>query len=161
MAPSTLMVVGSLNRETPYFRGARGPGLSVYAFEESAGGTTLLQETRGVDNPTFLSVTPNGRQIYANSEVFGWAEGLVSAFGMTPDAPRLRAINAQPAMGSITAHNSFDATGRFLLVANYALGVPEDEGPGQAVVVFPLRPDGGLAPAVSSAAHKGRGPNAE
>jgi 6-phosphogluconolactonase len=160
MAPSTLMVVGSLNRETPYFRGAHGPGLSVYAFDETTGTTTLLQETRGVDNPTFLSVTPDGRHIYANSEVFGWAEGLVSAFRMTPSPPRLRPINAQPAMGSITAHNSFDATGRFLLVANYAMGVAEDEGPGQAVVVFPLRPDGGLAPAVSSAPHTGRGPNA-
>ena len=155
------MVVGSLNRENPYFQGARGPGLSVYVFDETMGATSLLQETRGVDNPTFLSVTPDGRHIYTNSEVFGWAEGLVSAFAMTPTPPRLRAVNMQPAMGSITAHSSFDATGRFLLVANYAMGVAEDEGPGQAVVVFPVRPDGGLAPAVSSAAHTGRGPNAE
>lgn len=161
MAASTIMVVGSLNRANPYFQGARGVGLSVYAFDETTAQTSLLQEAGGVDNPSFLSVTADGRHIYANSEVFGWAEGLVSAIALTAVPPRLRAINMQPALGSITAHSSFDATGRFLLVANYGMGLAEDEGPGQSVVVFPLRPDGGLAPAISSAAHRGCGPNTE
>jgi 6-phosphogluconolactonase len=155
------MIVGTLNRENPYFRGARGVGLSVYSFDESTAETALLQETSGVDNPSFLSVTPDGRHIYTNSEVFGWAEGLVSAFALTTTPPRLRAINMQAAMGSITAYSSFDATCRFLLVANYSMGVDEDQGPGQSVVVFPLRADGGLAPAISSTAHRGSGPNAE
>jgi 6-phosphogluconolactonase len=155
------MVVGSLNRESPYFQGARGVGLSVYSFDEATAAIELLQETSGVDNPSFLSVTPDGRHIYTNSEVFGWAEGLVSAFAMTTTPLRLRAINMQATMGSITAHSSFDATGRFLLVANYSMGVDEDQGPGQSVVIFPLRADGGLAPPVSSTAHQGSGPNAE
>jgi 6-phosphogluconolactonase len=96
-----------------------------------------------------------------SQNVFGWAKGLVSAFAMTTTPLRLRAINMQAAMGSITAYSSFDATGRFLLAANYGMGVAEDEGPGQSVVVFPLRADGGLAPAVSSTAHQGSGPNPE
>jgi 6-phosphogluconolactonase (cycloisomerase 2 family) len=77
-----------------------------------------------------------------SQNVFGWAKGLVSAFAMTTTPLRLRAINMQAAMGSITACSSFDATGRFLLAANYGMGVAEDEGPGQSVVVFPL-PAGG------------------
>jgi hypothetical protein len=66
-----------------------------------------------------------------SQNVFGWAKGLVSAFAMTTTPLRLRAINMQAAMGSITACSSFDATGRFLLAANYGMGVAEDEGPGQ------------------------------
>ena len=97
MAASTIMVVGSLNRVNPYFQGARGVGLSVYAFDETTAQTSLLREAGGVDNPSFLSVTADGRHIYANSEVFGWAEGLVSAFALTAAPPRLRAINMQPA----------------------------------------------------------------
>jgi 6-phosphogluconolactonase len=158
---STIMVVGSLNRENPYFQGARGPGLSLFAFDETTAETTALGEYRGVDNPSFLSVSPDGRHLYANSEVFGWAEGLVSALEIDIAAPRLRPINMQPALGSITAHNSFDRTGRYLLLANYAMGNGEDEGPNQAVVVFPRRTDGGLGPPVSSAAHRGTGPNPE
>jgi 6-phosphogluconolactonase len=118
-----------------------------------------LQEYRGVDNPSFLSLTADGRYVYANSEVFGWAEGLVSAFEIDIAAPRLRPINMQPALGSITAHNSFDRSGRYLLLANYAMGNADDAGPNQSVVVFPRRPDGGLGPPTSSAAYHGTGPN--
>lgn len=161
MRISTIMVVGSLNRLNPYFQGARGVGLSLYGFDEETAGTVLLGETGSIDNPSFLSVSPDGRYLYANSEVFGWAEGLVSAYAITTDPARLRPVNTQPALGSITAHNSIDLTGRYLLVANYSMGVAEDEGPGQALAVFPRRPDGGLAPAVASVTHHGTGPNAE
>jgi 6-phosphogluconolactonase len=156
----TLMIVGSLNRENPYFQGARGTGLSVYRFDEETAATELLHEMRGVDNPTFFSVSPTGRHVYANSEVYGWAEGRVAALELTAQTGRLRAVNTQPSLGSITAYNSFDAAGRFLLVANYGLGA-EDEGPNQAIAVYPIGADGSLAPPISSVAHHGHGPNAE
>jgi 6-phosphogluconolactonase len=158
MTSSTLMIVGSLNRLAPYFHGARGIGLSVYAFDETTAEAKLVRETGAIDNPAFLSVSADGRYLYTTSEVFGWAESLVNAYALDVPAERLRAINMQPSLGSIAAHNSVDATGRFLLVANYSMAA-EDEGPNQAVAVFPIRGDGGLASAVSSVAHAGRGPN--
>jgi 6-phosphogluconolactonase len=156
--PSTLMIVGSLNRPAPYFLAANGPGLSVYTFDEATAATTRVQETRAIDNPSYLSVGPDGRRIYANSEVSQWPEGLVSVYALDLAAARLRSVNMQPTLGSIAAHNSFDRTGKFLLLANYSMAA-EDEGPNQAVVVYPIRTDGGLAPAVSSAAHHGHGPD--
>ena len=75
MRNACLVFVGSLNREAPYFQGARGVGLSVYSFDEETLETPKLAETNDVDNPTFLSVTPDGSRIYANSEVFTWREG--------------------------------------------------------------------------------------
>src|SRR5262245_50436596 len=76
MDADCLMFVGSLNREAPYFQGARGVGVSVFALDEATGDTRLLAEATGIDNPTFLSVSPDGSRIYANSEIFGWREGL-------------------------------------------------------------------------------------
>ncbi|MGT2465430.1 hypothetical protein ACVOMV_09390 [Mesorhizobium atlanticum] len=35
MQSACLVFVGSLNREAPYFQGARGVGLGVYAFDEA------------------------------------------------------------------------------------------------------------------------------
>ncbi len=63
----------------PYLQGARGVGLGVYSFDEETLETRKLAETGDVDNPTFLSVTPDGSHIYANSEVFAWRQGVVSA----------------------------------------------------------------------------------
>ncbi|MDX8458605.1 beta-propeller fold lactonase family protein [Mesorhizobium humile] len=60
--------VGSLNREAPYFQGARGVGLGVYAFGEATLAVQKLAETDEVDNPTFLSVTPSGRHLFSANQ---------------------------------------------------------------------------------------------
>ncbi len=160
MPGDVLMVVECLNRETPYFQGARGVGLSVFRFDARSGTAELLCEDGGIDNPTFLSVNAASGCIYANSEVFGWHEGTVSAYRYDTAAGRLRYINKRPSLGSITAHSSLDRSGRHLLVANYGMG-PHDDGPDRSVVVYPLRSDGGLGIPCGSIAHRGSGPNAE
>jgi 6-phosphogluconolactonase len=158
MSSRTIMVVGGLNRPAPYFAEAHGRGLSLYDFDEATGAATPLCETLGVDNPSYLSIAADGRTLYANSEVFGWAEGTVEAYAIEAATPRLRPLNKQSSLGSTAAHSSFDATGRFLLVANYATGAM-DEGSNQAIAVYRIGAGGWLAPAHSSAAHEGHGPN--
>lgn len=153
----SVVFVGSLNREAPYFQGARGVGLSVYGFDDATLETELLAETADIDNPTFLSVTPDGSRIYANSEVFAWREGTVSAYRFDRKSASLSYINKQPSLGSITAHNTVTRDGTKLLVANYGMG---EGGPDQSVVVYGLREDGGLTPPLSSVAHAGTGPDA-
>lgn len=117
-----------------------------------------LAETGEVDNPTFLSVTPDGSLIYANSEVFAWREGTVSAYCFGRATNSLAYINKQASLGSITAHNTITRDGAKLLVANYGMG---SGGPDQAVAVFGLRNDGGLTASLASVAHSGTGPNAD
>jgi 6-phosphogluconolactonase len=161
MNQDLVMVVGSLNREAPYFESARGPGLAVFGFDPVTGDAEWLCEDRRVDNPTFLAVDQHRRCIYATTEVFGWHEGVVSAYRFDRAGPRLQYINKQPSLGSITAHCGFDRDGRYLLVANYGMG-PAEDLPGRAIAVFPIGPDDGLLPATASLVHRGGlGPNAE
>ncbi|RWQ64754.1 lactonase family protein [Mesorhizobium sp.] len=156
MQNACLVFVGSLNREAPYFQGARGVGLSVYSFDEETLETRKLAETGDVDNPTFLSVTPDGSYIYANSEVFAWREGVVSAYRFDRQTAALSYINKQPTLGSITAHNTIMRDGTKLLVANYGMG---EGGPDRSIAVYGLREDGGLTAPLSSVAHAGTGPD--
>ncbi len=150
-----LLFIGTLNREAPYFQGARGDGLNVYGFDEVALTFRKLAGYPQVENPTYLSVTRDGRRIYTNSEVSDWREGLVTAFAFDPDTQALEYLNTQPSLGSITAHNMISRDGRHLFVANYTVG---DGGPDQSLVVFGL--EDGLSPALASVAHKGSGPDA-
>ena len=162
MNDRTFVVVGSLTRDAPYFQGARGKGITLFVFDEQTGQLTRLAEKGGVDNPTYLSVHEGNRCVYANSEVFGWNEGTVSAYRLDPHNGSLTYLNKQSALGSILAHNSLDGTGRFVLVANYSVyAEPEDSLPDQAVVVMPIREDGGLGPPVSSHSHSGSGPKTD
>lgn len=156
----SFVYVGCCNRPTPYFASSNGEGIAVFAFDSETGEMTPAGVREGIDNPTFLSVDPSGRHIYANSEVFGWNEGTVSAYGIDAATGGLSYLNKQPALGSITAFNSFDQNGRHLLVANYGMG-PVGEKPNRSVVVLPIAEDGALAPASAHAGHHGTGPDAE
>jgi 6-phosphogluconolactonase len=158
MPNKTLAFVGCLNRGTPYFQGARGTGIAVFAFDDETGALTFLGETAGVDNPTYLTLDVERGRLYATSEVAGWNEGIVTAYRIDPEHGTLTYLNKQPTLGSIAAHASIDHSGRNLLVADYTMGQPDDL-PGQQVAVFPIRADGGLAPASSSHPHHGSGPN--
>ena len=157
MANRNIVFVGTLNREAPYFQGARGKGLVVYSFDEETLDVEELASAPEIDNPTFLSVDASGTHIYANSEIFPWKEGLVTAFRFDRDSRALDHINMQASLGSITAHNMVSRDGSRLLVANYGMG---NGGPDQSVVVFGIRADGGLTPPVASVQQHGTGPDA-
>jgi len=156
---SAVLVVGTLNRPASYFAAANGTGLVVLRVDPETCELSEAHATTGcIDNPSYLCVSPDGRHIYAGSEVEGWKEGLASAYRLEAGSGRLTYLNKQPTLGSITAHLSLDRTGRFLLVANYRMGDPADL-PGQALAVLPLAADGSLRPACASAALTGSGPD--
>jgi len=160
MTGMSRVFVGSLTRETGYFKHAHGEGISVLDFDETTGGLSLRHRIGGIDNPTFLALGRDGRHFYATSEVFGWNEGTITAYRIAQDGS-LGYINKQATLGSIAAHCSLDQTGRFAFAANYAHEPWNGYGPdvpGQAVAVFPLGTDGRLGAAISHVAHQGTGP---
>ncbi len=146
------LAVGSLNREAPYFQGARGEGLSIYAFDTTTGEAQRICGTSSVDNPTFLSVDPASGVIYANSEVFNWHEGTVTAYRFDAGRGELVYLNKQACLGSISAYNMVTRDGKFVLVANYAMGTG---GPDQSLVALPVLADSGLGPVKGSVRHEG------
>ncbi|HLW89848.1 MAG TPA: lactonase family protein [Roseiarcus sp.] len=154
--PKTLMFVGCCNRALPYFATTHGEGIAAFAFDEATGGASPLETTAGIDNPTFLAVSPDGRTLYATSEVLGWNEGVITAYAIDSASGRLEYLNKQPTRGSIVAQVSFDRAGRYLLAVNYGVG-PTTQKPNRSLVVFPLSADGELRPAVAEATHSGQG----
>ncbi|MET1412132.1 lactonase family protein [Roseibium sp. HPY-6] len=152
------MFVGSCNVPTPYFGSANGDGVSVFRFDASTGTAVPVTSYNGIDNPTYLSTTPEGRRIFANSELFGKAQGHVTALEFDPETGAIIHLDMVASRGSITSHNSLSNDGRHLLVTNYALG---SEGPDKSVAIFPITETEGIHPACSSAVHEGTGAHPE
>src|SRR5881396_1919426 len=100
-------------------------------------------------NPSFLSIHPNGRVLYAVNELD--QAGAVSAFAIEKATGALTRLNEQPSGGGAPCYVSVDRSGRALLVANYA---------GGSGALLPIEPNGALAPA-HVVQHTGTGPNAE
>ena len=160
MSEKSRVLVGALTRETPYFKQAHGEGITVFDFDESSGKLERLYCQTGIDNPSFIAADRDRRHIYVTTEVFGWNEGTLSAYALSPEG-RLRYINKQVSGGSITTHSGIDRSGKFAFAVNYAHEAWdgfEDDIPGYAVASFPIREDGGLDPAVSMVKHAGQGP---
>jgi len=101
-------------------------------------------------NPSFLSIHPNGRVLYAVNELE--PTGVVSAFAIESGTGALTRLNDQPSGGGAPCYVSVDRSGRAILVANYA---------GGSVALLPIETNGALAPTTSVVQHTGKGPNAE
>src|SRR5687767_4730150 len=70
-------------------------------------------------NPSFLTIHPNGRVLYAVNEL---DNGAVSAFAIVKGIDGLTKLNEQPSQGAAPCYVSVDKTGRALLIANYTGG---------------------------------------
>lgn len=152
-----LLFIGTLNQPTSYFEGANGDGLSVHLFDDETLTAERLASAPHIVNPTFLSPTADGQFVYANSEIEGWHEGLVTAFAFDRERGSLDYLNMQPSLGGTTAHNAISRDGRHLFVVNYAMG---EGGPDQALIAFERASGGTIAPGRISVAQSGTGPNA-
>jgi 6-phosphogluconolactonase len=115
-------------------RKALGKGISVYRIDpggNQSAGWTLLQTIETVPNPQFIAFDRQQRFLYS---VHG--DGTeVSAFAIDKPSGQLRFLNKQPTNGNNSTHLTPDPSNRYIVIGN---------GPG--VAVFPINPDGSLAP---------------
>ena len=151
-----MFFVGSCNRVLPYFATANGRGIGAFRIDTVTGEIETLGVAEGIDNPTYLATAPDGISLSATSEVLGWNEGTISACAIDAKSGALIYLNKQPTRGNIAAHLSYDATGRFVAVANYSM-LPTTSKPNQSVVICPRSADGALAAPVAEVSHSGIG----
>jgi 6-phosphogluconolactonase len=146
-------------RELPLYVGTYTSGKSegIYLYRLSLGDGSLRRVgvTRGVNNPSYLTLDRARRFLYAveeTEEFEGEKSGAVSAFAVDRRDGSLRFINRQPSKGGAPCYLIADNTGRFVLVANYL---------GGNVAVLPVLKGGGLGKATEVEQDSGSGPNRE
>ena len=130
-------------------------GIYVYTFDPGTGKLSPLGVAAESEDPSFLAVHPSRKYLYAVNETdhFGAQKsGAVSAFSIDMRTGKLTLINQAATQGAGPCHISLDKTGKNILVANYD---------GGSVAVFPVREDGGLAPASAVVQHSGSSVNKE
>ena len=125
-----LAYVGSYT--TPERRG-EGNGINVYRVDRRTGRFAHLQHLDGLENPSFLAINAKGTRLYS---VHGDRTEATS-FIIDPDSGKLDVLNRQSTGGYNPVHLAFDATGRFLAIANYG---------SDSLAVLPIAADGSLLP---------------
>ena len=137
-----------------YTRGdSSSEGIYTCTFDTESGMLSAPALAAKVDNPSFLAVHPSNKFLFAcieTNDYEGKQTGAVAAFKIDADDGQLELINQRPSEGGAPCHCNVDATGRFLLVANYL---------GGNVAVFPIADDGTLEKPSCVINHIGSGPN--
>ncbi|ARF58842.1 lactonase family protein [Streptomyces gilvosporeus] len=128
------------------FTTAGGLGITTAAVDPDTGALTPRHSTDAVPNPSYLAPSPDGRFLYAVSEL---PDGAAAAFALTPHGPAPHGP-AVPVGGADPTHLTL-ADGR-LITANYSSG---------SVSSLPVRADGTLDGPATVLSHQGSGPHAD
>lgn len=127
----------------------KGRGIYAFALDPATGALAPVGIREGVRNSSYLAFDPARRFLFCVNEFKeyeGKAGGAVSAFALDPETGALRHVNTRSSHGPDPCHLVVDATGRFVLVANYSSG---------SVSVLPVGPDGALGEACCVVQHAG------
>jgi len=135
-----------------YTNGVPADGIVVYRVDPATGRLHKASKVKGIVNPSFLTLSPDGRHLYACTESKLPREGSVTAFAFDPGRGRLHRINQQPSGGQNPVYVRVHPSGRFLLVANYTT---------PTLALLPIQPDGSLGVATQVEALSGSGPLTE
>jgi 6-phosphogluconolactonase len=148
-----MMYVGTYTRRESHVVG-KSTGIQVCKFNTMTGEIEFVETTTGVVNPSFLAIHPSGRYLYSVSEmgerIEGRPAGGIASFQIDAETGSVSQLNIQPSMGTGPCHLIVDATGRFVLAANYASG---------SVAVLPINADGSLGPSTDFIQHEGSSVN--
>jgi 6-phosphogluconolactonase len=120
------------------YTGRGSEGIYACRFDPATGEAGPVGLAAAADNPSFLSVDPNGRFLYAVNELDTFRNeptGAVSVFAIDRESGTLKLLQQISSLGGGPAHVSLDGSARYLMVANYN---------GGNVAVFPIGNDGRL-----------------
>lgn len=135
-----------------YTDGGANDGIYVYRFNPNKAEVTFVSKTSGVQNPSWLCNSKDGKFVYSVNENSGTTPGEASAFAFDKKKGELTFLNKQPTDGLAPAHISVDASGKNVIVANYN---------GGNITVFKTNADGSLQPYTQLVGHEGYGVNVE
>ena len=145
------LYVGTYTDRTP----GASKGIWSASFDTTTGKLTPPAPAAELANPSWVTLSRDGRFLYAVSEVgtpdaSGVPSGQVVAYAVDPSG-KLAELNRVSSRGADPCHLAVSRSGRAVAVANYT---------GGSTVWFRIGSDGRIGAATSDQ-HTGKGPNAE
>lgn len=126
-----------------YTRDGGSKGIYVSRFDSMSGEVSDPELAAELENPSFVTLHPNGQNLYAVRET---DDGSVHAFLIDRETGKLTAQNSQPTQGAAPCDLQVHPSGQMLAVANYS---------GGSTIAYRLGPDGALSESSCFIQHEG------
>ena len=120
--------------------------IHVYKFSVVNGNATFVSKFSGIESPSYLALTKDGKRVYAVSENAKEKLGSVASFSFDKIKGNLQLINQTPTNGDGPCYVDVDSSGKNVVVANYN---------GGNLSSFKTNADGSLQPAAQTIDHQG------
>src|SRR6266481_3994927 len=103
------------------YTGPQSKGVYSFRYDSSSGDLEPMGLAAEVINPSWVTIHPNRKFLYAVSELGnnGKENGAVTAFAIDRQTGALTKLNSVSSVGGGACHVVVDKTGSTLLVANY------------------------------------------
>ncbi|TYP67999.1 lactonase family protein [Paenibacillus methanolicus] len=121
-------------------------GLYAYVLDTETGAMTKQYGVKGVENPSFLTVSKDASRVYAVGETTDERPGTVGAFVVDLNGQGLTPLNEQSSLGSSPCHVVLDPEEKLLVVVNYG---------GGNLSLYPVMADGSVGPTEDHVRHEG------
>lgn len=113
---NTYVFLGSYNKVK------EAESIQVFQLDTLNGKLTKVTSAKNVINPSYLTVSPNGKYVYACTETKTPNDGNVSSFEFNPENKTLTFLNKQKSGGENPVYVSVHKSGKWLVNANYTEG---------------------------------------
>jgi 6-phosphogluconolactonase len=125
-------------------------GIYLCSFEETTGSISMNKVFKGIDNPSFMQTSSDGKYLYTVASPGNKVEksgGYVQAYRISKEGD-LHFINKQLSNGVNPCHVDVSPDGKFAAAANYGSGT---------VSLYKINTDGGLKEASMTIYNEGSG----
>jgi 6-phosphogluconolactonase (cycloisomerase 2 family) len=134
-AQRSYVFIGSYNADK------NTPGIYIFELDTLSGQLKEVSVFKNIRNPSFLTLSPNGKFVFACTETQTANSGSVTSFSFDPTTKSLTLINTQKSGGENPVYVSVDINGRWLINANYTSG---------SASVFRIDEKGKISPAIQA-----------
>lgn len=128
-ASKTYLFIGS------YTEGEIDTGLYLYEFNPKSGALNEVNRIDSIINPSFLSLSSDGKFLYACTETKMQQNGSLSAFAINAKTGKLTFLNKASTKGKNPVHVSVHKSNKFVVVSNYT-----DAG----IMLYSIQKDGSI-----------------
>lgn len=133
------------------YTSGKSEGIYVFKYQADQNEVSPLFIAKGIKNPSFLTLSKDGKNVYAVSELNNNGNGgLVVAYAFNAASGSMQKLNEQPSGGDDPCYVTMDHTGKWVVAGNYSSGT---------LSLLPVLKDGSLGSPKTTIKHSGSGPN--
>jgi 6-phosphogluconolactonase len=130
------------------YTGSGSNGIYVYKFDAATGNIDATSSIN-VDNPSYIAISNNGKNVYSVTENGGENPGEISAFSFNNKLGKLTFLNKKSTMGDHPCYVAVDAKNKWVAAANYS---------GGSLTIKGLNKNGSINDIFQKIQHQGTGP---